>query len=169
MKKTIALVLSAVMCLGLLAGCGSEPQEPELTGAELAAHYRDAIDSVRSDEDKEYNPVSITGEAEDLGSLVWEVLGFTAEDCDAYAFALSLMNIKAYCVGLFKPVEGSEETVMGGLEAFVAAQQQSFQSYLPDQGEIADNAILKTLDDGTVMLVMSEGWDEVAEGITAAL
>ena len=47
--------------------------------------------------------------------------------------------------------------------------QRSFEHYLPDQGEIANNAILKTLDDGTVMLVMSEGWDEVAEGITAAL
>ena len=50
------------------------------------------------------------------------------------------------------------------LEAFVAAQQQSFQSYLPDQGEIADNAILKTLDDGTIILVMSEGWDEGYDG-----
>ena len=168
MKKILALILGAVMCMSLLAACG-EAEEPALSGAELAAHYKEAITAGRSDADNADRPIYITGEEEEMGSIVWDLLGLKAEDLDAYALSVSLMNTQAYCVGLFKPVEGREEAVTSALQTYVEGTQKSFESYLPDQGEIANNAILKTLDDGTVMLVMSEGWDEVAEGITAAL
>ena len=166
MKKTLALVMSVILCLGLLAACGSEPS---LTGAELAAHYKEAIEAGRTEADNTDRPLSYTGSEEETGSLIWESLGFTEADVDAYAFYLSLMNVQAYCVGLFKPVEGKAEAVVAGLENYIAGQQRGFESYLPDQGVIADNAILETLDDGTVIIVMSDGWDDVYAGITEAL
>lgn len=173
MKKTISLILSAVLCLGLLAACGApaaEPTptpEPQLTGAELAAHYADAITAGRNEQDNADRP--IVTDAEELGSIGWEVLGLTADQLDAFAVSISFINVQAYCVGLFKPVEGQAEAVTTALQTYLDGTEQSFSSYLPDQHEIAQNAILKTLDDGTIMVVMCDGQDTVAEGIEAAL
>ncbi len=170
MKKIMSLALAAVLCLGLLAGCGAAG-EPEnaLTGADLAEHYKSAIEAGRTESDNADRPINVTGEEEEMGSYFWELLGFAPEDVDAFAVSLSLMNVQAYCVGLFKPVEGKAEAVVAGLENYIAGQQRGFESYLPDQGVIADNAILETLDDGTVIIVMSDGWDDVYAGITEAL
>lgn len=166
MKKTLALVMSVILCLGLLAACGSEPS---LTGAELAAHYKEAIEAGRTEADNTDRPLSYTGSEEETGSLIWESLGFTEADVDAYAFYLSLMNVQAYCVGLFKPVEGKAETVTAGLQAYIERTQSSFEFYLPDQGEIANAAILETLDDGSILIVMCENQDAVRDAIVAAL
>ncbi len=87
----------------------------------------------------------------------------------ASAIAQSLMNVQAYCVGLFMPAEGKAEAVTAGLEKYIEAMQQSFENYLPDQGVIADNAVLETLDDGSILLVMSPEWDSVHDGIVSAL
>ena len=172
MKKAIALALGAILCLGLLAACGTPAADPTptpLSGAELAEHYKAAIEAGRTESDNADRPISCTGDGQDQGELFWQMLGFAAEDVDAYAVSLSLMNTQAYCVGLFKPVEGKAEAVSAGLQKYVESMQSSFEFYLPDQGEIANNAILKTLDDGTVIIVMSDGWDEVYAGITEAL
>lgn len=175
MKKIIALMLGAVMCLSLLAACGTAgsvetpaPTEtPALTGAELAAHYAEAITAARSEEENEYNTVATTDE--DMGSMAWEVLGLESSQLDAYAISISLMNVSAYCVGLLKPLEGQEEAVMTALQAYIDRTEQSFSTYLPDQHVIAQNAILEQLDDGTVAIVMCDGQDGVYDAITAAL
>ncbi len=172
MKKTLALILSAILCVGLLAACGTPAADPTptpLTGAELAEHYKTAIEAGRTESDNTDRPINITGEEEEMGSLFWEMLGFASTDLDAFAVSLSLFNTQAYCVGLFKPLEGKTETVTAGLQKYIESMQSSFEFYLPDQGEIANNAILKTLDDGTVIIVMSDGWQEVYDGIVAAL
>ena len=174
MKKITALILALVMVFAL-AACGETPAEPtdtpepELSGDELAAHYKAAIEGARSEQDNADRGINTSADAEEMGSIMWEVLGFTAEDVDAFAVSMSIMNVQAYCVGLFKPVEGKAEAVVAGLENYIAGQQRGFESYLPDQGVIADNAILETLDDGTVIIVMSDGWDDVYAGITEAL
>ena len=170
MKKIMSLALAAVLCLGLLAGCGAAG-EPEntLTGADLAEHYKSAIEAGRTESDNADRPINVTGEEEEMGSYFWELLGFAPEDVDAFAVSLSLMNVQAYCVGLFKPVEGKAETVTSALETYITGIQASFENYLPDQGAIADAAILETLDDGSILLVMCEGQDSVRDAIVAAL
>lgn len=172
MKKTLSLILGAALCLGLLAACGSpasgpaptQTPEPVLTGAELAAHYKEAIESARSDEDNEAFVIDTDPE-----NVAWDMLGFEAADVEAFALSWSLINVHAYTVGLFKPVEGKADAVMEGLRAHIDRTVNSFTNYLPDQLEIAENAILEQLDDGTIVLVMCSGWDEVYNGITAAL
>ncbi len=174
MKKITALILALVMVFAL-AACGETPAEPtdtpepELSGDELAAHYKAAIEGARSEQDNADRGINTSADAEEMGSIMWEVLGFTAEDVDAFAVSMSIMNVQAYCVGLFKPVEGKAETVTSALETYITGIQASFENYLPDQGAIADAAILETLDDGSVLLVMCEGQDSVRDAIVAAL
>ncbi len=49
------------------------------------------------------------------------------------------------------------------------AQKSSFEFNLEEQVDIAANATLETLDDGTLVLVMCQGQDEVFDSIKAAL
>ena len=82
---------------------------------------------------------------------------------------MSLMNVRAYAVGIFRPAEGQAETVQAGLESYVKLQQQSFEQYLEDQYEIAKAAKIETLPSGEIVLVMSEGGDDVLTKINEAL
>ena len=173
-KKILSLVLGAAMCLSLLAACGTPaanptptPTEPELTGEELAAHYKAAIEGARSDEDNQYNTVATTDE--ELGSIAWEMLGMSADMLDAYAVSISLMNVSAYCVGVFKPVEGQEEAVMTALQTYQQNIETSFENYLADQYDVASSARLETLSDGTVLMVMCSDQDTVFDAIKTAI
>ena len=169
MKKLTALILALAMCFAL-AACGAEPEPtptPMPSAEELAEKYASAITAARSEDDNEFTPV-VTDPAE-LADYNWQLLGFTAGDAYAFAIAQSLMNIQAYCVGLFMPAEGKAEAVMNGLQSYVDSTEQSFSTYLPDQHEIAQNAILEKLDDGSILLVMSPEWDSVHDGIVSAL
>ena len=55
------------------------------------------------------------------------------------------------------------------MESFISSQQASFEHYLADQHEVALNAKLETLDDGTIVMVMCEGQDEVFDAIVSAI
>ena len=63
------------------------------------------------------------------------------------------------------PAAGEDEAVLEGLNSFIENQRQSFEQYLADQYEVAKNARLETLEDGTLLLVMSEGQDALFDAI----
>ena len=171
MKKITALILALAMCFAL-AACGAEPAPtptPMPSAEELAETYKAAIEGARSEQDNADRGIMYTGQSEPMGSIYWELLGFGESDVYSCAFSLSVMNVQAYCVGLFMPAEGKAEAVTAGLEKYIEAMQQSFENYLPDQGVIADNAVLETLDDGSVLIVMCEGQDTVRDAVVANL
>ena len=174
MKKFIALALGAILCLGLLAACGTPAAsttpspEPALTGEALAQHYMDAITAGRTEQDNTDRPINYTGDDADM-TMVWELLGVTADQLDAYALSISLMNVQAYCVGLFKPVAGQEDAVLTAIQAYQDNIEQSFSSYLPDQYEIAQSAKVEQLSDSTIAIVMCADAANVYDAIVAAL
>lgn len=177
MKRTIALALAAVLALGLFAGCGAEnggesSPEPsaaveELTAGERAQLYADAILAARGAEENEAYPVSKSGD--EVNSMVFDMLGFDESDTEAMALSVSLINIKAYGIAVVMPAEGSGETVEAGLNGFIENQKAGFEHYLQDQYEVAAAARLETLSDGTVVMVMCSGQDEVFESIVSAI
>ena len=73
---------------------------------------------------------------------------------------LGLM-VSAYGIAAIYPAAGKSDAVLEGLNAFIDRQKQSFEQYLADQYEIAGNARLETLEDGTILLVMCEDQDAV--------
>ena len=93
------------------------------------------------------------------------MLGVTAADMSAFALSVSPMNIKAYGIAAIYPAAGKSDAVLEGLNAFIDRQKQSFEQYLADQYEIAGNARLETLEDGTILLVMCEDQDAVFDAI----
>lgn len=192
MKKYIAAFLCIAMCLALMSACGTEtkpeestepitseqpseapedsaePENPEDSSEpETSSPLADAITSARGDEENEAYPVQSDKDA--IESMYYDVLGFTADDVTELAMSVSLINVKAYGIVIAKPAEGCEETVKAGLQGFIDTQCANFETYLADQYEIAKNAKLETLDDGTIIMVMCENADAVYETIVAAL
>ena len=168
MKRIVALCLA--LCL-MLCACGGKPQEEKKTPEELAQAYSQAITAARDEEMNQYFPVMTnTGENDPTEQeMVFSVLGFAPEDVTAYGVSLSLMNVNAYAIAAVMPAEGKEETVKTGLENYVESQKSSFEFYLEDQFAIASGARVETLDDGTLLLVMTEDQDTVLESIKTSL
>ena len=98
-----------------------------------------------------------------------EMLGLSQADLKEFAFSVSLMNTKAYGIGIFMPAEGMTETVKTACEKFVQVQQDAFETYLVDQYEIAKQAQVVVLDSGEVVLVMCENSDTILDKISSAL
>ena len=160
MKRIFTLIL-ALSLLALTACSGGGTGETDsLTPEERTQRFVTAITDARSEEDNEYN--SILSSADDDTAV-------TAEDMESFAISVSLMNVKAYGIAVIKPAQDSEDTVKEGLQGFIDQQQQNFQMYLPDQYEVAKNARLETLDDGTILLVMCEDQDTVFDSIIDSL
>ena len=144
-----------------------EPGTAPETEAPATSALADAITSSRTDEENEAYPVFSDKAA--IEDAYYQVVGFTAADVDDIAMSVSLINVKAYGIVIAKPAEGCADTVKAGLQAFIDTQCNNFETYLADQYEIAKNAKLETLDDGTIVMVMCANADTVYDAIVAAL
>jgi hypothetical protein len=169
MKRFLTLSLAALMVFGLLAGCSTGgSQETPKTPEELTELYQTAIEGARDQEMNDAVPV-ITSSENDLADLILPMVGITDENATAYAVAVSPMNIRAYGIVAVMPAADKSEEVLAGLQNFVDTQKQSFEQYLVDQYDIANAARLETLEDGTILLVMSEGQDDIFTSIQKAV
>lgn len=177
MKKCTAALAALALCLGL-AGCGAASSSASQA---QPVDYTQAIVDARSDTDNErdilaakagedaaytYNPQEMPAEeAAPQAEMVLMTLGLEPAQLDEYACSVSLMNVQAYAVGIFRPAEGEAEAVQAALETYVSSIQQSFQNYLPDQYEIAKGAKVQTLGTGEVVLALCED----ASGVLSAI
>lgn len=147
-----------------LTGCTGKKNEPTLSPDDRTDLYEDAITSARDTETNEAMPL-VTEADDEMAQMFFDLLGVKAKDMTAFAISASMMNVRAYAVAAIYPAAGKDDVVIEGLRSFVAAQQQSFEQYLADQYEIAVNTRLETLEDGTVLLVMSENQDAIFDAI----
>ena len=167
MKRLFCAAIAALTLFSFTA-CQKEPAPKEFTAEELKPIFQEAITAARDEEINQVLPILSSSEDEG-GALIFDMVGLTDEDIKAAGISISPMNIKAYGVAIIAPAEGKTEAVQTGLDNFVKAQQQSFANYLPDQGEIANSAILTTREDGIIVLVMCEDAQTVYDSITATL
>lgn len=172
MKKALSLIMAALMLTATLASCTTTPGNGNDTGNELTAEerttlYKDAIEGARDEQTNADLPLMVTGD--EVSDLIFELLGVSKDDLSAFAMYVSAMNVQAYAVAAIYPAADKADTVMKGMQDFIDRQKQSFDQYLMDQYEIASNAKLEKLEDGTILLVMCEGQDDVFSSIKAAI
>lgn len=169
MKKALSLALALALAVTALAGCsGKSGGAAAKTPEELTKLYADAL-TANGGEGVEYNPVISEAKEGDDSALLLEFLGLKAEDMTAFGISMSLMNVNAYAIAAIMPAEGKADTVKQALQTYQENQMASFEMYLADQYDIAKNAKLETLEDGTVLLVMCEGQDAVYDAIAKAI
>ena len=172
MKKSITLILILAFAIAAFSGCASTSKTDGLSPEELERLYAEAITDARDDDLNSAFPVMLgSEESEDevVAEMLLELLAFKSEDAEAYAMSISLMNVKAYGIVVVKPAEGKADAVKDGLQGFIDQQCQSFANYLADQYEIAKNARLETLNDGTIVMVMSPDQDAVYDSIAKSI
>lgn len=169
MKKALSLLLALALTAAALAGCsGTSGGTAAKTPEELTKLYADAI-TANGGEAVEYNPVVTEVKEGDDSALLLEFLGLKAEDMTAFGISLSLMNVNAYAIAAVMPAEGKADTVKQALQTYKENQMASFEMYLADQYDIAKNAKLEALEDGTVLLVMCADQDTVYDAIAKAI
>ena len=156
-------ILPLALSLALLAGC-SGGDKPALSAEARTQLYETAIEDARDAETNDALPV-LSDKADEQLPLYLDLMGLAPDDVDAFALSASLMNVRAYGIAAVYPAQGREEAVREGLEGFIDRQKQSFEQYLADQYDIASNARLETLEDGTVLLVMCQDQDAVFDAI----
>lgn len=93
----------------------------------------------------------------------------TQDDVESIVISATGMNTKAHNVILVKPKAGREADVYAAVESYMKNVQKSFENYLPDQNEIAKAALIETLPDGTIALVMTDNAQTVMDSIKASL
>lgn len=188
-NKVIAFIL--MLSLLVLTACGGTAPAPNArTPEELAARYEAALKAAQSG--NEYAPFILTNvsdyhfliaegleadfteeewksQFEDYKSILFQLTGLDPADMQAYAMAINLMNISVDAVALIMPAAGREQAVTDALKTYVAQVQQSFENYLPGPYEIAKQAKIETLADGTLVLVMCEDGSSVLETIKKEL
>lgn len=172
MKKLITLILALAVVLTVISGCSAKSKTAGLSPEELEKLYAEAITGARDDELNDAFPVTLG--SDDIGdevvaAMLKDILGFKSEDAKASAMSISLMNVQAYGIVVVMPADGKAETVKNGLQGFIDRQLESFERYLPDQYEIAQNARLETLDDGTIVMVMCDDQDTVYNSIATSI
>lgn len=166
MKRMIGWSLAALLVFSL-AGCAKPADKPQLSSEERTTLYQTAIENARDAETNEYNPIAT--DPDSLGPFALDLLGVSLEDLNSYAISVSAMNIRAYGIAAIYPAAGKSEVVLEGLHSFVDAQKRNFDQYLADQYDIASNARVETLEDGTLLLVMCENQDAVFDSIKDAI
>ena len=169
MKKVLALALSMAMMVSALAGCGGKGGGTTAkTPEELTQAYLDAI-TEHGGEMVEYNPVITEAKEGEFSALMLETLGLKAEDMQAFGISMSMMLVQAYTIAAIYPAEGKADAVKQALQTHIDNQIKAFESYLPGPFEVAKNAKLETLEDGTILLVMCEDQNAVFDAISAQL
>ncbi|BDF70699.1 hypothetical protein CE91St41_20720 [Oscillospiraceae bacterium] len=174
MKRILTLSLAAVLLVAAIAGCSGKgggnagESDKQLTPEERTELYKTSIENARDAETNEYMSI-LTSADDDGASMILELLGLKTEDMTAFAVSASMMNVQAYGIAAVMPAAGKEDAVLEGLNGFIDLQKQNFQQYLIDQYDIANNAKLETLEDGTILLVMSEGQDAIFDSIKDAV
>lgn len=162
--KKLSLVVCIVLVFGVLAGCG---------GGQYGSNndYTKIIEDAR---DPELNTISQFDVVSSPDSAMYDMvfgegLWFDDSVMERYAISSSSILIQVYGVAIILPKEGQEQAVLDQINAYVEYQQRSQENYLPDQYEIAMNAIVKTAKTGEVLLAMCEDAETVMANMEAGL
>ena len=148
--------------LGKLEGCSAQVKGSDVTvttpnGADLVRLARSIISEVGMAATMK---LDAAGMAESYN---------IPSDCFTEAVGFFPMMVSADTVVIGKVADGKMADAKAALEAQRALTQQNFEQYLADQYDIANNARLETLEDGTILLVMCDGQDQVFTAIRSAV
>ena len=175
MKRMMTWMLAAALVLAL-AGCGQAASSSSAVPKDYLTILQDARTQEENDAFQVVYHREATGmtglseeEAANMAPMMLDTMGLDEALCESYAMSLSLMNVHAYGIGVFKPVEGKADAVKAAAESYVAAQVRAQENYLPDQYEIAKSAIVEQVPSGEIILVMCDNAQTVAESLRTAL
>lgn len=142
----------------------TEPTEPtDIVMSSANERLKYILYQARDEESNDYYRADITNE-----NGLLDLLGLSEQDVSEYVISTSMMSVKAYMVAIFKAAEGKDELVVDRLNAYKDSMIKSFEFYLQDQLEVAENAKI-FVQNGYIGIIMCEDADEVEKIIVDGL
>ena len=130
MKKLIGLLAAAVLCTGLLAGCGSK----DAAGASMEMKEGQSVQTVV---DQIAEDVGIAMAAPIDDEMLKQLFYIDPSDAQAYYGQISMANVSADNVVAIQAAPDKKDAVVEGLNKRLEDVQNSFAQYLPEQYEKA--------------------------------
>ena len=106
---------------------------------------------INSSRDSYLNEAFPTNDLNTIDPIILEFMGLNGIGLEDCAISMSIMNMEAYGIVIAKGSDNQE--IINGLSGWIENQKAAFDMYLPDQYEIAKNAILKE-HNGYVIMIM---------------
>ena len=129
MKKLISLLATAVLCTGLLAGCGSK----DAAGASMEMKEGQSVKTVV---DQIAEEIGLTMVAPIDDEMLKQISYIDPSDVEAYYGQITMANVSADNVIAIKAAPDKKDAVVEGLNKRLEDVQNSFAQYLPEQYEI---------------------------------
>ena len=162
MKKFLMIVLALMMALTTIA-CGAKTDAPA-AAPEVNVPVEDIANEIMQIPDM-FPMLGFMGE-----DILTEMFGVDFSLLEEYSLNDPMMNVHAHIVYVAKVKDvANMEAVKASFQTRLEAMQGMFEMYLPDQYDIACNAKLETLEDGTILMVMSPDQDQIFDSIKAAV
>lgn len=155
MKRILAISLSAVMLLALLAACGGKKDS-----------------DVSIDLNALWGKITALGELPMLEDIPEEYLadlcGIDPADLEEYLYKRPGMNVQATEFFVAKVKEGKMDTVKAALESHQANLDAQWSTYLPDQYALVKNYKLTT-NGGYIFFAVSEYAEQAEKAFNDAI
>lgn len=97
-----------------------------------------------------------------------DYLGINAENLESFLVMLPMMNVHATEIMVYQAKEGMLETVTEEVNAYLENYEQMWSTYLPDQYELVQNRVQKTVGN-TLVVIIAEDTAAIEAKIDAAL
>ena len=149
--------MAAVLAVGATACGKAGPSQRD---------YAQVLEECRPEGGKTVEIVT-SPEEDSFGML--DQYGLDPEQMERYAVSISPMNVMAYGVMIVLPAQGKEDAMKKSMQGFIEKQTATFEYYLPEQYEIAQQALLETMPGGELVLVMCQDPGPVMDQIKTAL
>ena len=133
MKKLIGLLAAAVLCTGLLSGCGSK----DASGASMEMKEGQSVQTVV---DQIAEDVGIAMAAPIDDEMLKQLFYIDPSDAQAYYGQISMANVSADNVVAIQAAPDKKDAVVEGLNKRLEDVQNSFAQYLPEQYEKAEGS-----------------------------
>ena len=141
--KRLLVVLSLVL---MLAGCSAPAAKTKVLTNE---EWFGVVENIQTE--IELPAMMALSDAE-----LTDFLGINAENLESFVVMMPMMNVHATEIMVFQAKEGMIETVQEEVGLYLDGYEQMWSTYLPDQYELVQNRVEKTVGNTLIVIIAQE-------------
>ena len=153
--KRLLVVLSLVL---MLAGCSAPAAKTKVLTNE---EWFGIVENIQTE--IELPAMMALSDAE-----LTDFVGINAENLESFVMMMPMMNVHATEIMVLQAKEGMIETVQAEAAAHLEGLEATWSTYLPDQYELVQNRVEKTVGN-TLIVIIAEEAAQIESMIDAAL
>lgn len=165
MKKALTVLMTAILCVGLFAGCGTKAETPAAESVTMKNG-----ESVQTVVDKIANEVGVQMPSQLDDSILKDLFYIDpASDVEEYYGVMAMTMTSADNIVAVKAKSDKKQVVVDGLNKRLEDVRASFAQYLPDQSEKAKKGQVIEKGDYVFLLILGEDVDSFDEDMNKSV